>query len=143
MTTIGRSAATALAGLGLIMAGVVLSGAKPAGPSDTPNYDSKAEYAVKGTVAGVKEHDSVQGYKDTHIILTTVQGDMEVHVGPSSFLAKRGFEVKPGEELLVIGCKTLFEDKPVLVAREIRKGDHKLTLRGMRGNPVWPKNLTG
>lgn len=143
MATTARRVSAGLGALLLVVAGVALAGEKPATPSDTPSYDTRAEYAVKGTVVGVRVHDSVLGYKDTHIILTTVQGEMEVHVGPSSFLAKRGFEVSPGEEVLVIGSKTVYEGKPVLVARQIRKGYRNVTLRGMKGNPTWPKNLRG
>jgi hypothetical protein len=141
--SIGRKAAMGIGALALLVSGIALSGAKPAAPSDTPKYDSRAEYAVKGSVAGVKTHDSVLGYKDTHIILTTVQGEMEVHIGPTSFLAKRGFDLNPGEELMVIGSKTTYEGKPVLVAREIRKGDRILTVRDTKGKAVWPKKLVG
>lgn len=141
MIHVGRSKATAFGALALVLSGTALAG-RPATPSDTPRYDPRAEYAVKGTVAGVKTHDSVLGYKDTHIIITTAQGDMEVHVGPSGYLDKRGFGMHPGDQVLVIGCKTVYEEKPVLVARQIRRGDQSVTLRNMRGDPVWPRSIS-
>ncbi len=138
-----RNVAVAIVALALVLSGTALAEKRAAQPSDTPRYDTKAEYAVKGTVTAVKTHDSVMGFKDTHIIITTVQGDMEVHVGPAAYLAKRGFELKPGDEVLVTGCKAAYEDKPVLVARQIKHGDRSVTLRNMSGNPIWPKNLRG
>ena len=142
MRNIKQGTAATLGALALVVSGAALAADRAVTPSDTPRYDARAEYAVKGKVAAVKIHDSVLGYKDAHIILTTVQGDMEVHVGPVAYLAKRGFEVVPGDEVLVIGCKTMYEDKPVLVARQIKRGDRSLTLRNVRGNPVWPKRIT-
>jgi hypothetical protein len=136
-----RSAITAVVALALIASATALAANKATTPSDTPPYDSRAEYVVKGTVAGVKTHDSMMGFKDTHIIITTVAGDMEVHVGPAVYLAKHGLEVKPGDEVVVTGCKTIYEEKPVLVARQIKRGDLSVTVRNTRGKPVWPKNI--
>ena len=137
----GRAAVAILA-LALVATGSARA-EKTAKPSDTPSYDTKTEYAVKGSVVDVKTHDSLTGFKDTHIIISTVKGDMEVHVGPVAFLAKRGFELTPGDDVLVTGCITVHEGKTVLVARQIKRGDRSVTLRNMSGHPVWPKNLRG
>jgi hypothetical protein len=132
----------AVAALALMVGTTALAADKPIRPSDTPPYDGRAEYVVKGTVIAVKTHDSVGGYKDTHFVITTTVGDMEVHVGPVAYLAKRGLEIKAGDEVVVTGCKTMYEDKTVLVARQVKKGDLTVTVRNARGKPVWPKDLS-
>lgn len=141
MTNRRRSAITSVVALALLVSTTAIAGNKAATPSDTPPYNSDAEYVVNGTVTAVKTHDSVMGFKDTHFIIATTVGDMEVHVGPVAYLVKRGFEVKPGDKVVVTGCKTIYEDKPVLVARQIRSGDLSVTVRNTRGKPVWPKNI--
>ena len=62
---------------------------------------------------------------------------------PWPILPSAGSRWPPGDELLVIGCKTVYEDKPVLVARQIKRGDRSLALRNTRGNPLWPKSIRG
>jgi hypothetical protein len=126
--------------LALVVAVSAWAGEKTKAASDTPNYDTRAEYVVKATVAGVRTHASLMGYEDTHLILTTTVGDMEVHVGPTAYLAKRGFEMKPGDQVVVTGCKATYEDKPVIVARQIQRGERTVKLRNTNGKPVWPKN---
>jgi len=127
--------------LALVAAVTAWAGEKISTASDTPPYDARAEYVVKATVAGIKTHQSVMGYEDMHVILTTTVGDMEAHLGPVGYLAKRGFELRPGDEIVVTGCKTTWEDHPVIVARSLKVGSRSLTLRNLKGKPVWPKNL--
>jgi len=137
-----RASLVALVGTLAVVAAVTTSaGEKKPTASDTPRYDARAEYVVKATVAGIKTHESVMGYQDMHVILTTTVGDMEVHLGPVSYLAKRGFELKPGDEVVVTGCKTTWEDHPVIVARNLKAGNRSITLRNTNGKPAWPKNL--
>lgn len=131
----------AIAALALGAAAGAFAGEKASVASDTPRYDTRAEYVVKATVTEVKTHASVVGYEDTHMIVTTSVGEMEVHVGPTAYLAKRGFQIQSGDQIVVTGCKTVYENKPVLVAREIQHGKQSVTLRNSSGQPVWPKNI--
>jgi hypothetical protein len=136
-----RSLIGLVGALALVAAVTAWAGEKTLTASDTPRYDARAEYVVKATVAGIKTHPSVMGYQDMHVVLTTTVGDMEVHLGPVSYLAKRGFELKPGDEVVVTGCKTTWEGHPVIVARNLKAGDRSITLRSLNGKPAWPKNL--
>lgn len=138
-----RSLVALVGAFALIGAVAGSAGEKQVTASDTPRYDARAEHVVKATIAGIKSHESVMGYQDLHVVLTTNVGDLEVHLGPASYLAKRGIELKPGDEIVVTGCKTTWEERPVIVARTLKAGDRSLTLRNMKGKPAWPKNLTG
>ena len=135
-TLIGASVALALG----VTAGA-FAGEKASVVSDTPRYDTHAEYVVKATVTGVKTHKSVMGYEDTHMMVNTSVGEMEVHVGPTAYLAKQGFQIQSGDQIVVTCSKVVWEDKPVLVAREIQRGKQSVTLRNTSGQPVWPKNI--
>jgi hypothetical protein len=138
-----RRKVIALAGvLALVVALNAVAGEKRVAASDTPRYDVRAEHVIKAKIAGIKTHESVVGYQDMHVVLSTTVGDLEVHLGPASYLAKRGIDLKAGDEVVVTGCKTTWEDQPVIVARHIKAGNHSLTLRSTTGKPAWPKNLT-
>lgn len=136
-----RSLVALVGALALMAAVTARAGEKPVTASDTPRYDARAEHVVKATVAGIKTHESVQGYQDVHVTLKTMIGEMEVHLGPATYLAKRGIVLKAGDEIEVTGCKTTWEDQPVIVARSLKVGNRNLTLRNVRGKPTWPKNL--
>ena len=137
-----RSLAALVGSLVLMLAANASAGEKQVTASDTPRYDVRAEHVIKATVAGIKTHESVQGYEDMHVILKTTVGDMEVHLGPASYLAKRGIVLRPGDEVVVTGCKATWEDQPGIVARNLKAGSRSLTLRNMKGKPAWPKDLT-
>lgn len=143
MLNSSRGTVAPLAALALVAGGAVLAEEKAATTPDTPGYDTRAEYAVRGTITEVKTHRSLTGYTDVHILIATAYGDLEVHVGPAAYLSKRGFVPVKGDEVMVTGAKTTFEEKPVLVAREIRKGGKCLTVRDMSGHPLWPKGIRG
>jgi hypothetical protein len=96
---------------------------------------------VKATVTGVKTHTSVVGYEDTHMMVNTSVGEMEVHVGPTTYLAKHGFQIQSGDPIVLTCSRVLWEGKPVLVAREIQRGKQTVTLRSASGQPSWPKNI--
>ena len=137
-----RSWVALVVGFALVAGVSAWAGEKQVKASDTPRYDARAEHVVKATIGEIKTHESASGYQDMHVVLKTVVGGMEVHLGPVSYLAKRGIVLKPGDEVVVTGCKTTWEDQPVIVARTLKAGNRSLTLRDMRGKPSWPNNLT-
>jgi len=121
-----RSLVALVVALALVAAVCAIAGEKQATASHTPRYDVKAEHVVKATVAGIRTHESVLGYQDLQRGLTTTVGEMEVHLGPVSSLARRGIELKPGDEFVVTGCKTTWKDHPVIVARNLKAADTEL-----------------
>jgi hypothetical protein len=104
-----------------------------------PRYNPDAEVTVTGIVEEVKQISGRAGWDGTHLSLKTEAEVLDVHVGPSSFLVKQGFEFAKGDQIEVTGSKVKYEDADVLIAREIKKGDRILTLRNAQGIPVWSR----
>jgi len=50
-----------------------------------------------------------------------------------------GFDVlfKNGAEVKAVGSKVKFENKDIVLAREVRTGRDTLTLRDAKGSPQW------
>lgn len=101
------------------------------------NYDPSTETTVKGTVEEVKQVTGKHGWNGTHLLLKTEAGQLDVHVGPSSYVAGQGFTFAKGDQIEVLGSKVKMGSSEALIAREIKKGDKTLVLRNAQGIPEW------
>ena len=101
------------------------------------NYDPGTETTVKGTVEQVKQVTGRHGWNGTHLVLKAEGETLDVHVGPSSYVASQGFSFAQGDEVEVLGSKGKLGGSGALIAREIKKGDKTLVLRDAQGVPQW------
>ena len=102
-----------------------------------PNYDPKTEVTVKGTVEDVQQQQGMHGWMGTHLLLKTDSGTLNVHVGPSAYIAKNQFSFAKGDVLEVVGAEVAIQGKDALLAREIVKDGKTLVLRNAQGIPQW------
>ena len=108
-------------------------------------YNSGTETTVKGTVEEVKTSflpgggASAQAREEssgpTYLNLKTDSGTLAVFLGPSWFLDSKGFKFAKGDQIEVIGSKR--QDKDVIIAREVKRGDQILVVRNVQGIPAW------
>lgn len=109
------------------------------GPKGAPMYNAATQITLKGTVEAVKQVTGRQGWGGTHLQLKTESETLDVHVGPTWFLSQNKITFAKGDQIEVTGSKVKFADGDALLAREITKGDQKLTLRNENGFPVWSR----
>jgi DNA/RNA endonuclease YhcR with UshA esterase domain len=105
----------------------------------TPNYDRSTEITVTGTVEQVRQLTQGSGWGGTHLTLKTDNGTLDVHLGPSSFLAGQHFSFATGDRIEVTGSKVKVDGTDALLAREVRKDGKVLTLRDPNGIPKWSR----
>ncbi len=122
--------------LAMLLFALVVHGAPQRGK---PAYDPSTETTIEGVVT---EKISVPwGSSDCwggeHLIVKTDAETIEVHVGPTWFLAREGFLVEIGERISVTGSRTRVNDRDVLITRIMRKGGRELKVRTERGQPAW------
>jgi len=103
----------------------------------TPNYNPKTEVTVKGTIEDVQQQQGRHGWMGTHLVLKTDSGTLDVHAGPSGYIAENHFSFAKGDVIEVIGSKVTIQDKDALLAREITKDEKTLVLRNAQGIPAW------
>lgn len=122
-----------------------------------PMYNVSTETTVKGTVEEVQQltgkpsgvpagnmwGNCPREWAGTHINLTTDQGPLIVHVGPSAYLANNNFTIARGDQLSITGSKVQYQGSDFLIAREITKGDQVVTLRDAKGFPLWSGQRRG
>ena len=70
-------------------------------------------------------------------VLKTRDGSLTVHLGPIFYVRQQQFPLKVGDTWEVTGFMTTLDQKPVLVAQEIKSGGHVLKLRDQGGQPLW------
>ena len=100
-------------------------------------YDTASVETVHGTVARIDSIASPRGHTGIHLMLETGDKTLEVHLGPSWFLANQDQHLQIGDELEVTGSRVTMHDDPALLARTVRRGEHTLVLRDEDGFPVW------
>jgi DNA/RNA endonuclease YhcR with UshA esterase domain len=98
-------------------------------------YDPSTEVTVKGTVeevqggsnpmsqGGMMGSKKGMGRMGTHLVLKTQDGTLTVIVGPSRFIADKGFSFAKDDQIEVTGSKLKYQGKDEILAREIKKGD--------------------
>lgn len=132
---VGAGVAVAL----LCAVGIAVSSQGQMSSRGMPMYDPATEVTVKGTVEGVNQVAGRGGWAGTHLTLKSEKETFDVHVGPSWFLTREKAEFAKGDTIEVLGSKITYNGGPAILAREITKGEKKLTLRNPQGFPVWSR----
>jgi hypothetical protein len=104
---------------------------------DEPRYDPATVRRYAGTVIAVTVQRGRRGILVTRAILTTRDGIVHIHLGPSLHLAERMFHIANGDFLTVAGSWVPEARAYVLIAREVTKGTEFLLLRSDAGRPLW------
>jgi hypothetical protein len=131
-------AALLVAGLGALAA----AQSSPAGGQGSAMYDVKTETTVTGTVERVENitEPDARGRRalgGTHLILKNEKESVEVHVGPTAYLVEKNITLAKGDTLEILGSRVTVDKAAVLIARQIKKGEHTWTLRDASGRPLW------
>jgi hypothetical protein len=129
----------------LFVAGFVsVAGAQsaPGGRHGSPMYDAKTETTITGSVESIENITGTGGrgrrrMGGTHLVLKTEKDAVEVHVGPTAYLAEKGITLAKGDGLEILGSQVTVEKESFVIARQIKKGDKTWTLRDASGRPAW------
>jgi hypothetical protein len=135
LSIIGAAILLTVATVSVVMAQTGTGGA-------SPMYDVKRETTIRGTVESV---DTVTGaggqgrggLGGIHLTVKTEKEALEVHVGPTAYLTEKGITLAKGDTLEILGSRVMIDEKPVVIARQIKKGDNTWTLRDASGRPLW------
>ncbi|GAB6263218.1 hypothetical protein [Photobacterium sp. R1] len=101
-------------------------------------YDNQAMTEISGEVVTVDRITMMhQMQEGTHLTVKTGQGNVSVHLGPVWYLEKQDVKIMPGDKVKIKGSRITFDDTPVVIATEVRKGNQVLMLRDPNGYPAW------
>jgi hypothetical protein len=81
------------------------------GPGTAPAYDTATEVTLKGSVEAVNQITGPQSWGGTHLSLKTEKEAIDVHVGPSWFLAQNKMSFAKGDQVEVTGSRVRLETR--------------------------------
>jgi hypothetical protein len=99
-----------------------------------PKYDSASEAKIKGVVEDIREPG---GLEPTLLLVKTESKTVLVYVAPAAFLKEIETSFSKGDQVEVVGCKSLNGSDEEILAREITDGSNTFTLRDDKGVPIW------
>jgi hypothetical protein len=138
MNTSTSNKMLSVAGTAVLLAASIAAAQGPGGRGmGMPNYDKTTEVTVTGTVEAVVPQHNHMGGMGTHLTFKTETGPLDVHLGPANWLSEKKFEFAKGDQLTIVGSAVTFNGEKALIAREITKGEQKITLRNANGVPLW------
>ena len=102
-------------------------------------YDPQTVQTITGKVTAVDNLTSVKGSGVgwRRLTLQTDQEAIPVILGPAWYLEQQKVTVNPGDILEVRGSRITLEERPCIIAAEVKKGKKTLKLRDQDGLPVW------
>ena len=96
-------------------------------------YDAKRETSLEGTVMGYTENAQVAPM-GAHATVRTSGGDVDVHLGPASYLEAKHFSLPTGEPVRLIGVNAMVNGQNVFLARIAQKRNQVVAIRSPRGS---------
>lgn len=131
-----QSRATARMAAGLVLSAFVVLAQGPGPGKPMRMYDPATETKVTGIVEEVTQqtHGGMMG---THLTLKTESAVKTAVLGPSNFIASKGFSFAKGDSVAVTGSKVTMNGAEYIVAREVEKNGKVLVLRDKTGRPEW------
>ena len=101
-------------------------------------YDPKTVETVSGEVVELAFLTPAKGMgRGIHILLKSDKETISVHLGPAWFIENQDLKIEKGDRIDVRGSRVTFQQKPAIIAAEVKKGDETLLLRDDNGIPVW------
>lgn len=106
-------------------------------PCTTLDHSQQIQ-AFKGRVVSVQKYSYVnRAGPYVQFIIQIDEKEYTVKVGPEWYVNAGGVLIIPREEIEVKGFFICIDDKPFIVASEIKKGSMQLDLRDENGTPLW------
>jgi len=118
----------------LLVFGVV-SFQRPLNVQGAALYNPANEVVVSGTVASLEDFTCPVGEHEvgSHLMLTTSDGVMVVHLAAARVMRSQSFSFAPGDRLQVVGAKFRFRGENGVIAREITRSNETFVIRDHDG----------
>jgi len=101
-------------------------------------YNQATVETISGEVLSVDKTMPVRGMRaGIHLTFKTDKETIPVHLGPAWFIERLDSKIQKGDKIEVKGSRVTVNEKPAIIAAELKKGDKVLLLRDSAGIPVW------
>ncbi len=101
-------------------------------------YNATDVIIVSGDVLSVEKQAPIKGMCfGIFLIVKTGSETLSVHLGPLWYIERLDYKISPGDKVEIKGARLSFNNKPAIIAAEVRHGNKVLVLRDNVGIPVW------
>ncbi|MFA5074182.1 MAG: DNA-binding protein [Nitrospirota bacterium] len=101
-------------------------------------YNPATVETISGTVDVIQTFTLEQSKRPgIHMMVKTDKETVEVHLGPKWYLDNQDIIIQKGDKVDVTGSRVTYQEKPAIIAKEVKKGDSVLMLRNDSGIPLW------
>lgn len=101
-------------------------------------YRAENVIMISVTVVNIKKVVPMKGMcSGIALNLKTQEKVMQVHLGPTWYIERLEYGIAVGDKLEIKGAQTVLNNRPALIAAEVRNGKRFLILRDNMGIPVW------
>lgn len=101
-------------------------------------YDPKTVETISGVVEKIEKITPMKGMSyGVHVLVKTEKETIDIHLGPGWYIENQDVKIMQGDKVEVTGSRITFQDKPAIIAAEVKKGDEILKLRDEKGFPAW------
>ena len=123
------------AGTALCCAAAIGQEKSAAVAAPSAGYEVQRETTLIGTVV-LSTTGAATMPLAAHVMLQTISGTVDVHVGDARLLAGNHFTIQAGDQLRIIGENVTYAGGTQFVARVVQKGTQSLAVRSVRGIPL-------
>jgi hypothetical protein len=103
-------------------------------------YNPQTVETISGEVVSVDKITPMKGMNyGVHAVVKTEKESISVHLGPGWYVENQRVKIAPKDKIVIKGSRITFEDKPAIIAAEVKKGEDVLTLRDKDGFPAWSR----
>lgn len=88
---------------------------------------------LRGDALYVSTHQSGEQF----VIMKDGMNEIQIELGPASFLAERGVTIATGDSITILGSRQIINNSELIVAREVTKSGKTIKLRDASGTPLW------
>ncbi len=101
------------------------------------NYDPRYIKSTTGTIIKIGRIPSDYSYHGVKLIFSNNNLRETIYLGPVWFISKQDFSLNVGYTMTIIGARAVFDNKQILIAKELIQGNRILRLRDDEGHPLW------
>jgi hypothetical protein len=101
-------------------------------------YDVKTVETFQGAIARIEKIACRRaGMYSVSFLAQQDKESIPVYLGPGWYVEKHNVKLAEGDKVRVVGSRITIKKRPIMLAKEIKKGEQVLRLRDDKGFPLW------
>jgi hypothetical protein len=101
-------------------------------------FNPRTMTSISGEITEIERFAPMRGMgAGIHITVKTTAESFDVHLGPAWYLESQDVHLKRGDKVELSGSRVLVDNKPAIIAVDLKRDGDVLVLRDSSGLPRW------